>query len=102
MSEITEQLKLSLSPKGTVQAVPLEFLHTRSGGGYVNVDFVHECIDEIDKVIFNSRVLGQRVSPLEKLAIMLLVESAGYKDAADLEKWIQYRKSKNEHPDDPS
>ena len=44
---------------------------------FFNVEFVEQCINEFAKVSVMSQAGVNRVSPLERLAIMLLLDSAG-------------------------
>lgn len=44
---------------------------------FFNVEFVEQCINEFANVSAMSQAGVNRVSPLERLAIMLLLDSAG-------------------------
>lgn len=69
---ITERMRNNLQPQGTA---PIVGLKTQGAGIWVNHEFVTKCIDELEKL--PARVaLGDAPSNLEKLAYMLLCDSA--------------------------
>lgn len=69
---ITERMRNALQPQGTS---PIVRLHCGNSDMYVNHDFVTKCIDELDKMQARA-LLGDAPSNLEKLAYMLLCDSA--------------------------
>ena len=70
---LTNRLRAQLQPQGTA---PIVFVKTRGLGLVLDSEFVNKCIDELDRVNL-SAVLGiQSPSNLEKLAFMLLCNSA--------------------------
>ena len=68
---ITHIMRAQLVPQGTLPAVKLRL----NNYGYVNHDFILRCLDEIDRLPMK-QVLGEPTSELERLAIMLLMDSA--------------------------
>ncbi len=80
MSKLTameqlDQIKRCLVPKGTVDLVGLR-LHSAC---YVNSDFIKELIDELEKLPMMV-AMGEQVSPMQRLAIMVLKDSAWIED----------------------
>jgi hypothetical protein len=69
---IISQLRSNLKPKGTA---PIVFLKTLQFGIEVHPDFVSKCIDELERIPVRA-ALGDTPSNLEKLAYMLLLDSA--------------------------
>lgn len=71
--EIIERMRRTLVAHygGTGKVVTLQFQH-----GHFNETFVQECISELEKLLMMG-VLGELPNPLEKLAIHLLMDSAG-------------------------
>lgn len=69
---IIEQLRNSLQPKGTA---PIVILRPMGIGIELHVDFVTKCIDELERMPMLA-VLGEEPSNLERLAYMLLCDSA--------------------------
>jgi hypothetical protein len=68
---IIERLRNQLQPKGTAPIVQLFIAKY----GFFNKDFVHECIDELDRM--HLRVAcGDKPTALEKLAYQVLLDSA--------------------------
>lgn len=74
---ITDRMRHHLQPGGTAPVVCLR-LHDR----YFDKEFVHKCIDELDKMPIRA-VLGEPPTNLEKLAFMLLCDSAYIKTSKD-------------------
>jgi hypothetical protein len=68
---LTKIMRCKLVPQGTLPAVKLHL----NNYGYVNHDFILRCLDEIDKLPMK-QALGEPPSELERLAIMLLMDSA--------------------------
>jgi len=68
---VTQRMRNILVPQGTMPVVKLQL----SNYGYVNHDMVLKCLDEIDRLPLK-QVLGENPSELERLAIMLLMDSA--------------------------
>ena len=69
---VIEQLRNSLRPQGTA---PLVILRPMGIGLELHADFVTKCIDELERIPMLA-VLGEEPSNLEKLAYMLLCDSA--------------------------
>jgi hypothetical protein len=67
---ITDRMRMHLQPKGTAPVVGLH-LNDR----FFHADFIHKCIDELEKMPFRD-ALGQPPTDLEKLAYILLCDSA--------------------------
>lgn len=72
-SDIIQQLRNNLQPKGTTPVVLLRPMH--STGIEMHVDFVQTCIDELEQIPIRV-ALGEMPSNLEKLAYQLLLDSA--------------------------
>ncbi len=68
--KIADRLRNNLAPKGTANISTL-CLSDR----FVDYDFVLKCIDDLEKIEINA-VLGIEPTNLEKLAYMLLCNSA--------------------------
>lgn len=69
---LIEKLRNSLRPGGTA---PIVGLKTQGAGIWVHHDFVIKCIDELERMPMLA-ALGEEPSNLEKLAYMLLCDSA--------------------------
>lgn len=69
---IVERLRNNLQPQGTA---PVVGLRTRGSGMWLNQEFVNKCIDEVERIPAKA-MLGEGPSNLEKLAYMLLCDSA--------------------------
>jgi len=69
--EQLEQMRQFLVPKGTLDLVRL---HLQSAT-YVDKEFIAECLGEIQRLPVNI-TLGEPVTALQKLAIMVLKDSA--------------------------
>lgn len=67
-----EELRYALKPKGTANVCRLHL----SPYGMYDSDFISSCIDDIEKLHLKV-MLGESVSNLEKLAISVLMDSAG-------------------------
>lgn len=72
LSEMTipDRMRAVLQPKGTAPVVGLH-LNDR----FFHKDFIDKCIDELDRMTLKAAV-GDAPSNLEKLAYMLLCDSA--------------------------
>jgi hypothetical protein len=70
--DMFEWMKASLSPLGTADLVRL---HIKGNSLYMNTKFVHDCIDDMQKIIMRKH-LGDDCTSLEKLAIMVLADSS--------------------------
>jgi len=68
-----DKLRHNLHPHGTVPIVLLRPSH--SVGIELSHEFVLEAINDIERLNFRTR-LGDKVSALEKIGLMLLLESA--------------------------
>lgn len=68
---LTQRMREELVPQGTSQVVKLQLGNL----GYIDYPFVLKCIDEIDGLHVR-HALGDPISNLERLAIMLLMDSA--------------------------
>lgn len=89
-TDITEFLKAQLPGRGTEQIVGLGY--KGAGAGYYKKEFVDSCLDEMEKVVMR-KVLGEDPTPLEVLAIQLLLESAYFKTFEELN--AAFERSKN-------
>jgi len=69
---IIEQLRNSLQPRGTA---PIVILRPMGVGIELHADFVTKCIDELERMPLLA-ILGEEPSNLERLAYMLLCDSA--------------------------
>ncbi len=67
---ITEQMRHALKPRGTANISRLQM-----DDPFVDYNFVLKCIDELEKIPVRA-ALGDNPSNLEKLAYMLLCDSA--------------------------
>jgi len=67
---ITEQMRRALKPRGTANISRLQM-----DDPFVDYNFVLKCIDELEKIPVRA-ALGDNPSNLEKLAYMLLCDSA--------------------------
>lgn len=72
--DIIEQLRNKLQPQGTSPVVGL-----RLENRFFNHNFIVSCIDELEKVTYRAVFLEEQVTPLEKLAYILLCDSASIK-----------------------
>lgn len=70
---IIQQMRTALVRKGSAPLVRLSF----TGAGFFNETFVQQCVDEVEKVTQLAASGIEQPSPLERLAIHLLMESAG-------------------------
>jgi hypothetical protein len=70
---LIEQLRNNLQPQGTADIVLLKPRH--SSGIELSADFVNKCITELERIPLLAS-LGQPPSNLERLAYMLLCDSA--------------------------
>lgn len=68
-----DKLRNNLAPKGTLPVVLLRPSH--SAGIELSHDFVREAINDTERLHFRTQ-LGDKVSALEKIGLMLLLESA--------------------------
>ena len=73
---IIKRMRDTLVPQGTL---PIVRLHTGETSLYVDHDFVKSCIDDLEKLSARA-VLGDKPNNLERLAFMLLCESACIKE----------------------
>lgn len=78
---IIERLRNNLQPKGTA---PIVILRPMGIGIELHADFVTKCIDELEKIELLAMV-GEEPSNLERLAFMLLCDSA-YIDLKKVDK----------------
>lgn len=69
--DVINELKSALVPQGTLPVVRL-FLNSSS---YFNKPYIDECIQDLEKAIFNIS-LGEPLTALQKLAINVLLDSA--------------------------
>jgi hypothetical protein len=72
--EIIDLLRASLCNGEKGKAIRLDFKY---GGQYFNTEFVKSCIDYLEKKIRIITISEDVASPLETLAITLLLDSAG-------------------------
>lgn len=75
---IVERLRNELRPRGSLQVVPLHLTNR-----FFNKEFVDQCIDEVERIETIRAALGDTPSALERLALILLCDSA-YIDAQAL------------------
>ena len=68
---IADQLRDNLAPKGTA-----DLCHIFMRCGHFDREFIWKCIDELERMPMRAAV-GDTPTNLEKLAYMLLMESAG-------------------------
>ena len=61
-----EKLRGALQPKGTAPVVKMFISY------YAEKDFVEDCLKELDKIIS----LGEDLSPLQKVAVKVLITSS--------------------------
>jgi len=80
MANDIQQMESMLKPQGTEPVVRL-FL---KGSSYFDEQFVNDCIKEIKRFPIKL-ALGEKLSPLQKLGMMVLADSA-YIDINDLER----------------
>ena len=69
---IIERLRNNLQPQGTA---PIVILRSRGIGIELHADFVTKCINELEQIELLAMV-GEEPSNLERLAFMLLCDSA--------------------------
>ena len=70
---LIKKLRNNLKPRGIA---PIVMLNINSLGGMeVHSEFVSKCIDELERIPLMAE-LGELPSPLQKLAFMLLCDSA--------------------------
>ena len=69
--EIIKQMRATLVPNGTAPIVQL-FI----SGGYYKEEFVFQCIDYLEKKLIMVNIGMDTLSPIEGLAIDVLLDSA--------------------------
>lgn len=84
---IVPYLKNQLSPKGTAPLVGVGWHDSTMSTAFYNVDFIHAAIDEMGRRL-KSHVVDP-ITPLEKLAIELLMASAYITDPKDCERALK-------------
>ena len=67
---VVEKLQEALQPKGTAFVVRLFY------DGYTEKDFVDACLKELDDIILGLSIIGEEPTPLQKLAIKVLIKSS--------------------------
>lgn len=72
--DIVETLRERLQPAGSSKIVGL-----RLDNRFFNYDFIVSCVDELEKVANRAIIIGEPANPLEKLAYILLCDSASIK-----------------------
>ena len=89
---IVERLRNQLQPLGTAPVVQLRV----AGYGMVDSNFINSCIDELERMPIRALV-GDMPNNLEKLAYMLLCDSAYVDPAAEREvlTFTQQQNAKN-------
>jgi hypothetical protein len=73
-----KRMKAALQPSGTSPIVGIGFKDSPgcSNNAYYNVDFVHRCVDELERRV-NAQLAGvDELTVLEQLAAQLLMASA--------------------------
>ena len=90
MNSVCEYLMLcdSLSGKGTANVVRIGFSGSGSAG-YYHREFVEKCIAEMDRVMVRVATGLEKATPLETLAIQLLMDSAYLKGNEDFDSFIE-------------
>lgn len=68
---IIERLRANLKPIGTAPVVRLQLANY----GMFDSDFISKCIDDIERLGIRC-ALGDKITPLEQLAIQILMDSA--------------------------
>lgn len=82
-----EDLRKALQPKGKEQVVRLDLYNNN----YFNWEFVERCIKQLEVISqFKFFMKDYSLSPLEKLGVILLLDSAG----VDFEKEVKANASK--------
>lgn len=71
--DIIARMRNNLQPKGTA---PIVILRPMGIGLELHADFVTKCIDELERMPLMVEALGHEPTNLEKLAYMLLADSA--------------------------
>lgn len=71
-----ETMRTALQPQGTAPVVRLGF-EGLSGAAYFDKDFVHQCLDTLEKRCRVAAAGIDPLNPLERLAAELLKSSAG-------------------------
>lgn len=74
-ADTLDTMRRALVRKGTSPLVRLSF-RGGSGGAYFNETFVQQCVDEVAKVTRLAASGIEQPTPLERLAIHLLLDSA--------------------------
>lgn len=99
ITEVVEHLKSLLVQKGTESVVSIGwFCPATNNVAYMHKEFIDKCLDEIRNVVCRS-ALGETPTPLERLSIQLLMESARVEDFSGLlDKILSNRKTQ---PDEP-
>lgn len=70
-TKIIDQLRTALRPRGSMDVV-----HLNLTTNHFSLRFVEDCINEIEKS-YVVHALGQPFSNLERLALLVLLDSAG-------------------------
>ena len=72
-SELTiiERLRNELVPRGTLPVVPLHLTNR-----FFNKEFIDQCINEVERIETYRAALGDKPNCLERLALILLCDSA--------------------------
>lgn len=71
-NDIIETMRKTLVPGGTSPIVRLSLKNS----SYFDAEFIRSCIDELERIPVMV-AMGERVSPLQKLALCVLKDSAG-------------------------
>jgi hypothetical protein len=71
-NNMIKELRASLVPKGTLPVVRI-FLKDNT---YYKQEFVESCINELERKLLLVRAEMEELTPLEKLAIAVLVDSS--------------------------
>ncbi len=90
MNSVCEYLLLcdALRGKGTSNVVRIGFSGSGSAG-YYHREFVEKCIAEMDRVMVRVATGLDKATPLEALAIQLLMDSAYLKGDEDFDGFIK-------------
>jgi len=95
MSDLCDYMKSRLQPGGSLPLVRMGFLDGMSGAAYLQKDFVHAAVDEMDRRLLSC--VMDELSPLEKLGIELLLSAAHISDPQAREAALaQFTENKSE------
>lgn len=74
---LIEYLRREFHPRGTAPLIEIGFLDGGlDGRAYLDFEFIQSAVTDMEHKLMLSHALGEPISPLEKLAIDLLLSSA--------------------------